>query len=46
MEIAMKAADWNLVWVHVPIHAIYHGGGSHFKGALDTWRIAKFSLRC
>ena len=46
MEIAMKAADWNLTWAHIPIQAIYHGGGSHFRGALDTWLIAKFSLRC
>lgn len=46
MEIAMKAADWKLDWAHIPIRAIYHDGGSHFKGALDTWRIAKFSLRC
>jgi glycosyltransferase involved in cell wall biosynthesis len=46
MEIAMKAADWRLVWAHIPIQAIYHGGGSHFRGALDTWLIAKFSLRC
>ncbi len=46
MEIAMKAADWRLDWAHIPIRAIYHGGGSHFKGALDTWRIAVFSLRC
>ena len=46
MEIAMKAADWNLAWAHVPIQAIYHGGGSHFRGALDTWLIAKFSLKC
>ena len=46
MEMAMKAADWKLVWAHIPIRAIYHGGGSHFQGALDTWRIAKFSLRC
>ena len=46
MEIAMKAADWRLAWAHIPIRAIYHGGGSHFRGVLDTWRIAKFSLRC
>lgn len=46
MEIAMKAADWNLAWAHIPIQAIYHGGGSHFRGALDTWLIAKYSLRC
>ena len=46
MEIAMKAADWRLEWAHIPIQAIYHGGGSHFRGALDTWLIAKFSLRC
>lgn len=46
MEIAMKAADWRLAWAHIPIRAIYHGGGSHFRGVMDTWRIAKFSLRC
>ncbi len=47
MEMAMKAADWNLHWAHIPIRAIYHpGGGSHFKGVLDTWRIAWFSLQC
>lgn len=46
MEIAMKAADWHLTWAHIPIRAIYHDGGSHFRGALDTWLIAKASLRC
>ncbi len=47
MEIAMKAADWKLKWAHVPIRAIYHpGGGSHFRGVLDTWLIAWFSLKC
>lgn len=47
MEIAMKAADWSLNWAHIPIRAIYHeGGGSHFRGVLDTWRIAWFSLQC
>lgn len=47
MEIAMKAADWKLNWVHIPIRAIYHdGGGSHFRGVLDTWWIAWFSLQC
>ncbi len=47
MEMAMKAADWNLHWAHIPIRAIYHeGGGSHFRGVLDTWRIAWFSLQC
>lgn len=47
MEIAMKAADWNLYWAHIPIRAIYHeGGGSHFRGVMDTWWIAWFSLQC
>lgn len=46
MEMAMKAADWKLRWAHVPIRAIYHGGGSHFRGALDTWLIAWYSLQC
>ncbi len=47
MEIAMKAADWNLHWAHIPIRAIYHeGGGSHFRGVSDTWWIAWFSLQC
>lgn len=47
MEISMKASDWKLNWVHIPIRAIYHqGGGSHFRGALDTWLIAWFSLQC
>ncbi len=47
MEIAMKAADWKLNWAHIPIRAIYHqGGGSHFRGVMDTWRIAWFSLQC
>ena len=47
MEMAMKAADWKLHWAHIPIRAIYHeGGGSHFRGVLDTWRIAWFSLQC
>ena len=31
MEMAMKAADWKLRWVHVPIRAIYHETwASHF----------------
>lgn len=46
MEMAMKAADWGLRWAHVPIKAIYHGGGSHFRPFLDTCRIAFFSLEC
>jgi glycosyltransferase involved in cell wall biosynthesis len=48
MEIAMKAADWKLEWVHVPIRAIYHPGPprSHFRGVMDTWLIAWFSLQC
>ncbi len=48
MEMAMKAADWNLRWAHVPIRAIYHPGPhkSHFRGVMDTWLIAWFSLQC
>lgn len=47
MEISMKAADWKLNWAHVPIRAIYHESGkSHFRGAMDTWLIAWFSLQC
>ena len=47
MEIAMKAADWKLHWAHIPIRAIYHdAGGSHFRGVMDTWLIAWFSLQC
>jgi glycosyltransferase involved in cell wall biosynthesis len=48
MEIAMKAADWKLRWAHIPIQAIYHPGEhkSHFRGVLDTWLIAKESLKC
>lgn len=48
METAMKAAHHRIRWAHVPIQAIYHevGGGSHFRGALDTWLIAWFSLWC
>ena len=47
MEMAMKAADWNLRWVHVPVQAIYHDTwASHFRGALDTYLIAFASLSC
>lgn len=48
MEMAMKAADWKLNWAHIPIRAIYHPGPprSHFRGVLDTWLIAWFSLQC
>lgn len=48
MEIAMKAADWKLHWVHIPIQAIYRPGPhrSHFRGVLDTWLIAWESLKC
>ncbi|HJW32435.1 MAG TPA: glycosyltransferase family 2 protein [Holophagaceae bacterium] len=48
MEMAMKAADWNLHWAHIPIRAIYHPGPhkSHFRGVMDTWLIAWFSLQC
>lgn len=48
MEIAMKAADWRLDWVHIPIQAIYHPGPhrSHFRGVMDTWLIAWESLKC
>jgi glycosyltransferase involved in cell wall biosynthesis len=47
MEMAMKAADWKLNWAHIPIKAIYHETwASHFRGALDTWLIAYFSLKC
>ncbi|WP_306591747.1 glycosyltransferase family 2 protein [Geothrix sp. 21YS21S-4] len=48
MEIAMKAADRNLRWAHIPIRAIYHPGPprSHFRGVLDTCLIAMASLKC
>ena len=48
MEVAMKAAHSRIRWAHVSIQAIYHGAGagSHFRGALDTWLIAWFSLWC
>lgn len=47
MEMAMKAADWKLRWAHIPVQAIYHETwASHFRGVLDTWRIAYFSLKC
>jgi glycosyltransferase involved in cell wall biosynthesis len=48
METAMKAAHHRIRWAHVPIQAIYHdvGGGSHFRGVMDTWLIAWFSLWC
>ncbi len=48
MEIAMKAADWSLRWAHIPVKAIYHPGPprSHFRGVMDTWLIAWFSLQC
>ena len=48
MEMAMKAADWKLNWVHIPIQAIYRPGPhrSHFRGVLDTWLIAWESLKC
>jgi glycosyltransferase involved in cell wall biosynthesis len=48
MEMAMKAADWKLRWAHIPIKAIYHPGPprSHFRGVMDTWLIAWFSLQC
>lgn len=48
MEMAMKAADWSLNWAHIPIRAIYHPGPprSHFRGVMDTWLIAWFSLQC
>lgn len=47
-EIALKAADRKLVWAHIPIQAIYPSGSArtHFRGALDTWRIAWESLKC
>ena len=48
MEMAMRAADWKLNWAHIPIKAIYHPGPprSHFRGVMDTWLIAWFSLQC
>jgi len=48
MEMSMKAAHYGIRWAHVPIRAIYHGEGgfSHFRGALDTWLIAWYSLWC
>ena len=48
MEMAMKAADWKIRWAHIPIKAIYHPGPprSHFRGVMDTWLIAWFSLQC
>ena len=47
MEMAMKAADWNLRWVHIPIRAIYHETwASHFRGAMDTYLIAYWSVAC
>ncbi len=48
METAMKAAHHRIRWAHVPIQAVYHGteGCSHFRGVLDTWLIAWFSLWC
>lgn len=47
MEIAMKAAHNKIQWAHVPIRAIYHKDiPSHFRGVLDTWLIAYYSLNC
>lgn len=46
MEMAMKAADHRVNWAHIPIQAIYHGGGSHFRPLWDTVKIAFFSLEC
>lgn len=47
MEMAMKAADWKLRWVHIPIQAIYHETwASHFRGAKDTYLIAYWSVAC
>ena len=47
MEMAMKAADWNLRWAHIPIRAIYHETwASHFRGAMDTYLIAYWSVSC
>lgn len=46
MEMAMKAADHRVNWAHIPIQAIYHGGGSHFRPIWDTVKIAFFSLEC
>ncbi len=48
MEMAMRAADWKIRWAHIPIKAIYHPGPprSHFRGVMDTWLIAWFSLQC
>lgn len=48
METAMKAAHYRIRWAHVPIQAIYHPTGrcSYFRGAMDTWLIAWFSLWC
>lgn len=47
MEMAMKAAHHRIRWAHIPVKAIYHAQWrSHFRGALDTWRIAWYSLFC
>ena len=43
----MKAAHHRIHWAHIPVKAIYHDQWrSHFRGALDTWRIAWYSLFC
>lgn len=47
MEMIMKAAHHRIRWAHIPVKAIYHDQWrSHFRGALDTWRIAWYSLLC
>lgn len=47
MEMVMKAAHHRIRWAHIPVKAIYHNQWrSHFRGALDTWRIAWYSLFC
>ncbi len=47
MEMLLKAAHHRLHWAHVPVKALYPSHWrSHFRGALDTWRIAWFSLFC
>jgi len=44
-EILLKALGAKARWTHVPVSAVYQGGGSHFRAVTDTVRVLMAILR-
>ncbi|MEW5764800.1 MAG: glycosyltransferase family 2 protein [Acidobacteriota bacterium] len=44
-EILLKALGAKARWTHVPVSAVYQGGGSHFRALADTLVVLRAILR-